>query len=379
MQFLYNHVQDLGFDCHSSNFYDCGLIGLENQRKILSLISDCMNSDFFPGEGIIIHGPVDSGKASLMKAFSSSLKKDIPFIYLSASEILLNSLDPYECLLQSCRKALKIQLKQDDVFIKGEVVELDITYSKSPEKMIKDGSLTLKTSDMVSTYNIGPKLGISLINAKVSIGELISINLKTYQIKRFGKLNGEKSTIGCPSGDMEVFLKKTNQFTLNELDSINITHSHMDKNTQRAFDEKIKNQEINDSFELKRGILYIDNVHLLDSNIFYYIKNICEERLHPFIILSSRNTGHKSFLDIFEGFLFIETFFPSFKDIDRILRLILNRYSVSFENELYQHLNKIIKQKGFKCVLQFLLMIIENSKDTGTNNDMLRKVEKFLE
>ena len=108
-------------------------------------------------KGILLDGEPGTGKTAIAMGIAQSLGDDTPFTSLAASEIYSLEMSKTEALTQAFRKSIALRIKEESEIICGEVVEIKIERSLTGTGD-KIGSITLKTTDMETVYELGTKV-----------------------------------------------------------------------------------------------------------------------------------------------------------------------------------------------------------------------------
>ena len=106
------------------------------------------------GRVILLAGEPGTGKTAIAMGIAQSLGAETPFTSLAASEIY--------SLAQAFRKSIALRIKEESEIICGEVVEIKVERSLSGTGD-KIGSITLKTTDMETVYELGSKVGMGVV------------------------------------------------------------------------------------------------------------------------------------------------------------------------------------------------------------------------
>ena len=104
------------------------------------------------GRVILLAGEPGTGKTAIAMGIAQSLGSETPFTSLAASEM-----SKTEALTQAFRKSIALRIKEESEIICGEVVEIKVERSLSGSGD-KIGSITLKTTDMETVYELGAKV-----------------------------------------------------------------------------------------------------------------------------------------------------------------------------------------------------------------------------
>lgn len=109
------------------------------------------------GRAVLLAGEPGTGKTAIAMGIAQSLGDDTPFTSLAASEIYSLEMSKTEALTQAFRKSIALRIKEESEIICGEVVEIKIERSLTGTGD-KIGSITLKTTDMETVYELGTKV-----------------------------------------------------------------------------------------------------------------------------------------------------------------------------------------------------------------------------
>ena len=109
------------------------------------------------GRVILLAGEPGTGKTAIAMGIAQSLGSETPFTSLAASEIYSLEMSKTEALTQAFRKSIALRITEESEIICGEVVEIKVERSLSGSGD-KIGSITLKTTDMETVYELGAKV-----------------------------------------------------------------------------------------------------------------------------------------------------------------------------------------------------------------------------
>lgn len=132
----------------------------------------------------MIGGQPGTGKTALALGLARSLGQETPFHMISGSEIFSLEMSKTESLTQSFRRSIAVRIKEESEVIEGELVHLEFDKGPNGEKI---GKMTLKTTDMESTYDLGGKMVEGLMNEKVTVGDIISVDKSSGKVNKQGR------------------------------------------------------------------------------------------------------------------------------------------------------------------------------------------------
>ena len=209
----HSHIRGLGLDdCLEPREISQGLVGQCKARKVrrfpspLSLqaagiVSKMIREGEIAGRAILLAGEPGTGKTAIAMGIAQSLGTDTPFTSLAASEIYSLEMSKTEALTQAFRKSIALRIKEESEIICGEVVEIKIERSLSGTGD-KIGSITLKTTDMETVYELGSKMINAIAKEKISAGDVITIDKANGKITRLGRSFSRSKDFDAVSGDV---------------------------------------------------------------------------------------------------------------------------------------------------------------------------------
>lgn len=263
---------------------------------------------------VVITGPPGTGKTALALGIARALGENIPFNIISGCEIYSRNISKSEMLLQYMRQSILLEIKEEVEVIHGEVVEIRIERNIGDHK--RKALLTLRTTDMEATYDLGEKIIDSLERSKIQTGDIIKIYKSRGKIIKEGK-NLTKARdldiidsfnsplVMCPEGELQKTIQDVQQVTLHEIDLIN--NNKTLKNFDGSFrifesdqteirpevrmqvNAKIQEWEEENKAKIIPGILFIDETIRLDQEAFSFISRTQENHIAPLIIMASNS------------------------------------------------------------------------------------------
>lgn len=253
-------------------------------------------------------------------AMAQSLGPDVPFTMLAASEIFSLEMSKTEALTQYFRKSIGVRIKEETEVIEGEVVEIQIDRSVTGGN--KQGKLTMKTQDMETMYDLGTKMIEALGKEKVMAGDIISIDKSSGKISKLGRsftksrdydaMGPDTKFVQCPEGEIQNRKEVVHTVSLHEIDVINSRTQgflalfsgdtgEIRSEVRDQINTKVGEWKEEGKAEIVPGVLFIDEVHMLDIECFSYINRALESELAPIVIMASnrgnttiRGTNYKS-------------------------------------------------------------------------------------
>ena len=176
----------------------------------------------------------------------------------------------------------------------------------------KQGKLTIKTTDMETIYDMGTKMIDSMSKERVMAGDVISIDKSSGKITKLGRsytrsrdydaMGADTKFVQCPDGELQKRKEVVHTVSLHEIDVINSRTQgflalfsgdtgEIRSEVRDQINTKVGEWKEEGKAEIVPGVLFIDEVHMLDIECFSYINRALEHELAPIVIMAS-NRGN---------------------------------------------------------------------------------------
>lgn len=317
----HSHISGLGLDENlQPKPPSQGMVGQLQARRAAGVILKMVQNGTIAGRAVLVAGPPSTGKTALAMGLSQSLGKDVPFTAIAGSEIFSLELSKTEALTQAFRKSIGIKIKEETELIEGEVVEIQIDRSITGGH--KQGKLTIKTTDMETIYELGNKMIEGLTKEKVLAGDVISIDKASGKITKLGRsfarsrdydaMGADTKFVQCPEGELQKRKTVVHTVSLHEIDVINSRTQgflalftgdtgEIRSEVRDQINTKVAEWKEEGKAEIVPGVLFIDEVHMLDIECFSFINRALEDEFAPIVIMATnrgisktRGTNYKS-------------------------------------------------------------------------------------
>ncbi|KAA6409966.1 MAG: RuvB-like helicase 2 [Lasallia pustulata] len=308
----HSHIRGLGVDADTlePRSSSQGLVGQEKARKAAAVILQMAKEGKIAGRAVLIAGPPSTGKTAIAMGMAQSLGPNVPFTVLSSSEIFSLEMSKTESLTQAFRKSIGVRIQEESEMIEGEVVEIQIDRSVTGGN--KQGKLTIKTTDMETIYDMGTKMIDSMSKERVMAGDVISIDKASGKITKLGRsytrsrdydaMGADTKFVQCPDGELQKRKEVVHTVSLHEIDVINSRTQgflalfsgdtgEIRSEVRDQINTKVGEWKEEGKAEIVPGVLFIDEVHMLDIECFSFINRALEGELAPIVIMAS-NRGH---------------------------------------------------------------------------------------
>ena len=317
---------------------------------------------------------------------AKTLGEETPFAMMAASEIFSLELSKTEALTQAFRKAIGVRIKEETEIIEGEVVEIQIDRPATAGAAAKSGKLTLKTTEMETIYDLGTKMIESLTKEKVSAGDVIAIDKAVGKITRLGRsfarsrdydaMGPQTKFVQCPEGELQKRKEVVHVVTLHEIDVINSRQQgflalfsgdtgEIRPEVREQINQKVAEWREEGKAEVVPGVLFIDEVHMLDIECFSYLNRALESDMAPILVVATnrgitriRGTNYKSPhgipIDLLDRLLIISTTAYTGRELRLILDIRCEEEDVEMSDDAKELLTKI----GAETSLRYAIHLI---------------------
>jgi RuvB-like protein 2 len=314
----------------------------------------------------------------LALALAQSLGEDIPFNSIASTEVFSHEMSKTEALTQAFRKSIGLRIKEESEIMEGEVVEIQI--DRSVTGAAKQGKLTIKTTEMEAVYDMGTKMIDAMTKERIVAGDIISIEKASGRITKLGRsyarsreydaMGADTKFLQCPDGELQKRKEMTHKVTLHEIDVINSrTQGYLalfsgdtgeiPSEIRDQINTKVGEWKEEGKAEIVPGVLFIDEIHMLDIECFSYINRALEDELAPVVIMATnrgkskvRGTDYESPhglpLDFLDRTLIIQTEKYSQDELKAIVAIRAVEEEVEVSPDALAMLAKIAHEAGLR-------------------------------
>jgi RuvB-like protein 2 len=219
----------------------------------------------------------------------------------------------------------------------------------------------MKTTDMEAVWDMGAKMIDSMSKEKVIAGDIISLDKSTGKVTKLGRsysrardydaMGPDTKFLQCPEGELQKRKEVVHTVSLHEIDVINSRTQgflalfsgdtgEIRSEIRDQINTKVGEWREEGKASIVPGVLFIDEIHMLDIECFSYINRALEVELAPIVIMASnrgltriRGTSYRSPhglpLDLLDRVLIIPTPGYSTQEIEQILSLRFVKQTVS--------------------------------------------------
>ncbi|BAT88412.1 ruvB-like 2 [Vigna umbellata] len=383
----HSHIRGLGLDSSlEPRAVSEGMVGQTAARKAAGVILRMIKDGKIAGRAVLLAGQPGTGKTAIAMGMAKSLGLETPFAMIAASEIFSLEMSKTEALTQAFRKAIGVRIKEETEVIEGEVVEVHIDRPAAAGAASKTGKLTLKTTEMETVYDLGAKMIEALGKEKVTSGDVIAIDKATGKITKLGRsfsrsrdfdaMGPQVKFVQCPDGELQKRKEVVHCVTLHEIDVINSRTQgflalftgdtgEIRAEVREQIDTKVAEWREEGKAEIVPGVLFIDEVHMLDIECFSFLNRALENEMAPILVVATnrgittiRGTNYKSPhgipIDLLDRLLIISTQPYTEDEIHKILEIRCQEEEVEMTESAKHLLTKI----GVETSLRYAIHLI---------------------
>ncbi|MFB6191043.1 MAG: RuvB-like domain-containing protein [Candidatus Nanohaloarchaea archaeon] len=401
----HSHITGLGLDEKGeAPEKGDGLVGQQKARESAGHVVNLAKKGKLAGRAVLFAGPPGTGKTALAVGMANELGNDIPFVQLTGSEIFSADKDKTEVLREKLRRALGVKIEETREVYEGKVKDIDIEQGQGMNPMAQgamEANLTLETEDDQRNLRLGRKVASQLQQENITRGDVIRIDSESGQVQRLGKAREDwedtadesvADLVPTPSGKVQQERDFTHTLTLHHLDKVNARRSGgglaamlgdsggIDEDVRDAVNDQVKQWIEEGKGELMPGVMFIDEVHMLDIEAISFLNRAMEREFSPIIVMASNRgktkirgtdleSPHGLPLDLLDRLLIIETKPYSEDEIEEIVRIRAGNEDMDITEEAVEKLAEI----GEETSLRYASQLIAPADDIAGEGSIARE------
>lgn len=240
---------------------------------------------------------------------------------------------------------------------------------------------------METIYDMGTKMIDSMSKERVMAGDVISIDKSSGKITKLGRsytrsrdydaMGADTKFVQCPDGELQKRKEVVHTVSLHEIDVINSRTQgflalfsgdtgEIRSEVRDQINVKIGEWKEEGKAEIVPGVLFIDEVHMLDIECFSYINRALEDELAPIVIMAS-NRGHTRIrgtsyrsphglpLDFLDRVVIVSTHAYNSDEIKQILAIRAQEEEVDVSPDALALLTKIGQEAGLRYASNLII------------------------
>ena len=372
------------------------------------------------GRALLMAGAPGTGKTALALGIAQELGPKVPFCPMVGSEVYSSEVKKTEVLMEHFRRAIGLRIKESKEVYEGEVTEITPEETENPlggyGRTISHVVIGLKTTKGSKQLRLDPSIYEALQKEKVNIGDVIYIEASSGAVKRVGRSDAFASEfdleadeyVPVPKGDVHKKKEIVQDVTLHDLDMSNakpqggqdlmsmVGQLSKPKKTEvteklRTEINKVVNRYIDQGIaELVPGVLFIDEVHMLDIECFTYLNRALESTLSPIVIFATNRgvctirgtdvmSPHGIPVDLLDRMLIIRTMPYSLEEIVQIISIRAETESIQLDAEALHGMGEIGARTSLRYTVQMLTPARIIAETAGRDSIKLSDVEEVDE
>lgn len=233
---------------------------------------------------------------------------------------------------------------------------------------------------METIYDMGTKMIDSMSRERVMAGDIISIDKSSGKITKLGRsfarsrdydaMGADTKFVQCPDGELQKRKEVIHTVSLHEIDVINSRTQgflalfsgdtgEIRSEVRDQINTKVGEWKEEGKAEIVPGVLFIDEVHMLDIECFSYINRALESDLAPIVIMASNrghtrirgtsyNSPHGLPLDFLDRVVIVSTHAYTADEIRQILAIRAAEEEVDLSPNALALLTKFGKEAGLR-------------------------------
>ncbi|GMH45860.1 hypothetical protein BSKO_13823 [Bryopsis sp. KO-2023] len=392
----HTHIKGLGLaDDGNALQMASGFVGQEQAREACGVVVEMIKQKKMAGRALLLGGAPGTGKTALALGIAQELGTKVPFCPMVGSEVYSSEVKKTEVLMENFRRAIGLRVKENKEVYEGEVTELTPEYAQAQGagygKVVSHVVIGLKTVKGTKQLKLDPTIYDSLQKERVAVGDVIYIEANSGAVRRVGRCDAyatefdleAEEYVPLPKGDVHKKKELVQDVTLHDLDAANAkpqggqdimsVMGQMLKPKKTEITEKLR-QEINKVVnryidqgvaELIPGVLFVDEVHMLDIECFTYLNRALESSLAPIVIFATNrgicqvrgthiDSPHGIPMDLLDRLVIIRTELYTTEEIIQILAIRAQVEGIAIDEGSLAYLGQLGEETSLRHVVQLL-------------------------
>mmetsp|Transcript_12366 Transcript_12366/g.16042 ORF Transcript_12366/g.16042 Transcript_12366/m.16042 type:complete len:456 (-) Transcript_12366:2038-3405(-) len=414
----HTHIKGLGLNTEGeAQQIGAGLVGQQKAREACGLLVDLIKSKKMAGRALLLAGAPGSGKTALALGISQELGPKVPFCPIVGSEVYSSEVKKTAVLMENFRRAIGLRIKEQKEVYEGEVTELTPVETENAlggyGKTVSHVIIGLKSTKGTKQLKLDPSIYDGLQKEKVAVGDVIYIEANSGAVKRVGRSDAfstefdleAEEYVPVPKGEVHKKKEIVQDVTLHDLDVANAKPQggqdivslmgQMMKPKKTEITEKLRieiNKVVNRYIdqgvaELVPGVLFIDEVHMLDIECFTYLNRALESTLAPIVVFATNRgvctvrgteirSPHGIPVDLLDRMLIVRTIPYTLEEMVQILSIRAITEKIETDEAALAKLGEIGSRTSLRYAVQLLTPAKILAKTSGKEKISESEVEE---
>merc|ERR1712167_59291 len=319
---------------------------------------------------------------------------------------------------ENFRRAIGLRIKETKEVYEGEITELTPAETESTTggygKTVSHVIIGLKTTKGTKQLKLDPSIYEGLQKEKCAVGDVIYIEANNGGVKRVGRSDAyatefdleAEEYVPLPKGEVHKKKEVVQDVTLHDLDMANARpQGGQDIMSMMASMGKTKKTEVTDKLrkeinkvvnryidqgvaELVPGVLFIDEVHMLDIECFTYLNRALESTLAPIVIFATNrgvcpirgteiSSAHGIPVDLLDRTMITRTMPYTLEETFQILSIRAKTEGIEVDDEALALAAQVGQDSSLRFAVQLLTPSSVLAKTGGRNNISKPDVEEI--
>jgi RuvB-like protein 2 len=265
---------------------------------------------------------------------------------------------------------------------------------------------------METVYDLGSKMIESLQKEKIDAGDIITIDKASGRVTKLGRSFARHSDfdatgpqtrfVQCPEGEVQKKKEVVHTLNLHEIDVVNSRSQgflalfsgdtgEIKEEIREQINKKVADWREEGKAEIVPGVLFIDEVHMLDIECFSFLNRALEDENAPIIILATnrgitkiRGTNYKSPhgipIDLLDRLIIIHTKPYNEREMMQILEIRCEEEDVEMTDDAKELLTQIGLDTSLRYAIQLITtasLVAAKRKSQEVDTEDIRKVKNL--
>merc|ERR1712083_911374 len=268
---------------------------------------------------------------------------------------------------------------------------------------------------METVYDLGQKMIEAISKEKIMAGDIITIDKASGKISKLGRSFARSSDydnvgpqtrfVQCPEGELQKRKEVVHTVTLHEIDVINSRTQgflalfsgdtgEIKPEVRDQINAKVSEWREEGKAEIAPGVLFIDEVHMLDMECFSFLNRALEDDMAPVVVMATNRgitkirgtqytSPHGMPLDLLDRTIIIPTTQYEEKELKQILKIRCEEEDTEISDDALTVLTRVAGETSLRYAIQLISvasLVCKKRKGTEISiEDVKRVYSLFLD